>query len=299
MLQLLGIAPVGGQLDEPRLTSAEWFRLRCPGRRRAACTRLIGGRSKSPQHGDVRPQAGERGAQLVAGVLHEALWSCSLAATASAPSIPLNAVPSCAASSVPSVGTSTSRRPVDATSDAASVRRSNRRVSWRPISQPTHRRSDERRSAPPRTCRRMASSEFCGRCCSATLRASMTAPPPKSDEVRQDAERLTVDRHVVPGLTAARPPRLLVAPSRGRPGAGHLGRKRACAVRAVDPLTVEESGRRPHGRPGNPAGRAPLPRPPRSWLPPQRTARERSDERAVQLGRRADATDARSRRSRS
>ena len=75
---------------------------------------------------------------------------------------------------MPSVGTSTSSRPVVATSDAASVSRSNRRVSWRPISQPTIAEATTAISTAHSVCRRMAFNELF---VSLNERASMMAPP--------------------------------------------------------------------------------------------------------------------------
>ena len=123
-------------------------------------------------------------------------WVCSWRLRASAPSIPLNATPSWAVSSSPSVGTSTSSRPVEATSAAASVRRSKRRVSWRPSNQPTIAEATSAIATAHSVWRRIASSELS---VSRIERASWIAPP-VADGTVEDAVALAVDHHVVAGV---------------------------------------------------------------------------------------------------
>ena len=129
----LVVAPVGGQVDhlvdEPGQLVG--LALQVVEQLSALCrSQLIG----APQGIDVGPQARQRGAQLVPGVLDEPLLVAS--ERASVRSIALNAAASRPVSSEPLTGTETSSWCVSVTSSAAAVSRTRRRVTWRAINHP-------------------------------------------------------------------------------------------------------------------------------------------------------------------
>ena len=157
----LVVAPVGGQLDELVDQGGQLAALAVEVVEQLAARRPAARLLDAAQHRDVGAQAGQRRAQLVAGVLHQLLLVVAAAGQRAEHPVERRAQPAGLVGAVDrhldveAAGRGHVARP-------PAVSRTSRRVTWRAISQPRIAAATTAMTTAHSVCRRIASSESLG-----------------------------------------------------------------------------------------------------------------------------------------